>query len=472
MTKINYITQLLISRSNTANNHNMITIDTINANFQNCLKRVSGTNGYREEALKEEAKLLIKLAYISIMAKLQETNKQAILGSFDEFDKTELKQKVEEESKAVREELSLAEKENADNGRVNNEYRTLLIPQRIPISDVSRKYVEILRAWNMELDNQILNRQYDVEKNRKQERIIIEKIKAYDLLKDPQYKMRLDELLLFNFSPNQEEKYIPNHETEVTYMPEKPRERIDKETGKTYYGLKGFAFGSMYHGDPTETIVYHIGNIGLGRFRNSEGKVTYRDENTVKKYKVLKFYKDKELAAKRKQATMREDAISGWDDQIGAEVFFVSGDLNESKLEDPFVDPEFIRYTQEVLLSTTNLEQAAIYNGGYIGRVSVTPDRGEYIVKHDTDPLCVSKELQKAANITKNKGSIDTMAVIYKLDEGIIELYNRDEETGKILRETIPAIPTEPSNHKKMTIKNISLSKPKNKNAVGESDGR
>ena len=101
MTKINYVTQLLISRSNTAKNHTMITIDTINANFQNCLARVTGDNGYKDKALEEEAKALIKLAYISIMAKIQEMNTEQMLGTFEEFDKTELKQQVEEEQKNI-----------------------------------------------------------------------------------------------------------------------------------------------------------------------------------------------------------------------------------------------------------------------------------------------------------------------------------------------------------------------------------
>ena len=109
-------------------------------------------------------------------------------------------------------------------------------------------------------------------------------------------------------------------------------------------------------------------------------------------------------------------------------------------MENPYIDPEFIRYTQEVLLSTTNLEEASRYNGGYIGRVSVTPDRREYIVRHDKEALCVSKELQKATNMLRRKENIEAMALIYKMDEEIIELYNKDESTGKIFKETVPAI--------------------------------
>ena len=113
MTKINYVTQLLISRSNTAKNHTMITIDTINANFQNCLARVTGDNGYKDKALEEEAKALIKLAYISIMAKIQEMNTEQMLGTFEEFDKTELKQQVEEEQKNIKKELLVIQQENS-----------------------------------------------------------------------------------------------------------------------------------------------------------------------------------------------------------------------------------------------------------------------------------------------------------------------------------------------------------------------
>lgn len=444
MTRINYLTQLLISKANNTKGYNFISIDEINANFQNCMERVNGANGYKDEVLREETLVIIKLAYINIMATIKKMHQEELPGTFEEFDKTALKQQVETESKSLRQELLTAEEENAENGRINNEYKVLLIPQRIPISEVNKKYLQAIRAWNMDLDRQINNGEYDLEKNRKQERIIREKIKAHSLLSDADYKMKLDELLLFNFSPNQEEKIYSKLSNWSNISSRKPRERRDPVTGNRYYGLKGLAFGSIYHGDPVETIVYHIGNIGLGRFRQKDGKVTVRDESVVKKYKILKFYKDKELAARRRQAAMREGAVSSWDDQIGAEIFLVSGELNEKKLEDPMVDPEFIRYTQEVLLATTNLEEASIYNGGYIGRVSVTPNRREYIVKHDTEALCVSKELQKAAKITEGKGSIDTMGVIYKLDESIIELYNRDEATGQIFKEIVAATPINP----------------------------
>lgn len=460
MTRINYLTQLLISRTNTAKGHNFISIDEINANFQNCMNRVTGVNGYKDEILREESLAIIKLAYINIMATIKKIYQEELPGTFEGFDKTALKQQVEADSKSLSQELVVAEQEKAENGRTNNEYKVLIIPPRTPIEEVNKKYLNILRNWNMELDRKISNGEFDLEENRTREKLIREKLKAYALLSDADYKMKLDELLLFNFSPNQEKKYVPGFQAEVTYVPERPRERRDPATGNTYYGLKGLAFGSTYHGDPVETIVYHIGNIGLGRFRQESGKVTFRDESVVKKYKVLKFYKDKELAAKRRQAAMREGSVSSWDDKIGAEIFLVSGELNESKLEDPMVDPEFIRYTQEVLLSTTNLEEASIYNGGYIGRVGVTPDRREYIVKHDTEPLCVSKELQKAAQITAEKGSIDTMGVIYKIDKNIIELYNRDESTGKIFKEVVavqnnpvkPALPSK--NIKEVTDKN------------------
>lgn len=92
---------------------------------------------------------------------------------------------------------------------------------------------------------------------------------------------------------------------------------------------------------------------------------------------------------------MQSDSISRWDNQTDSEIFVVSGKINERLLRQEERDEEFIRYTQDVLLSTTNLEVAILNNGGYFGEVGLDSNRNDYIVKYNQEALCASIELQK-----------------------------------------------------------------------------
>lgn len=437
MTKIDYIGQLLIGRENNSRENNIITIAGINSNFQRLQEKVAGPNGYKDEIVKEETLVIIKLAYINIMATIYKMYEGRIPEAYEEFDKSELKHTVVEEEKSLKNEIISDEEENAENRRKNNEYKKLLISQRAPIQEVRRKYLEYLKAATTMIDEQIRRGNFDLEKNKKQEKIIREKARAFELLSDPDYKMRLDDLLLFNFSPNQGELYIPRYVTEVTYMPQRPRKERDEVTGEEYQTLNSLKFGDISAGDTSETIAIHVGNIGFGRYRQpGSGDVTYRDPEKVKVYIVLKSYRDRALAAKRKEIALKPDSLSRWDMQTDSEIFLVAGDLREDLLKRPDIDPAFIMYTQDVLLSTTNLEVASQYNGGYIGEIGLTQNRDDYTVIYDKEALCVSREFQNAGRIAGQIDGIETKAVIYKLDKGSVEIYDRNPNTGKLDKRT------------------------------------
>lgn len=465
MAEVDYIGQLLIGRSNNLKENSIITIDGINANFQKLQDRVMGVNGYKNEIRKQEVMALIKLAYINIMSTIAKMYGEEIPGTYEEFDKTEVKQAVIEAERELKQEIIAAEEQNAENRRVNNEYRKLLVRQRINIQEVERKYLEYLRLANSTLDEQIRRGNYNLEKSREQERIVREKARAFELLSDPEYKMRLDDLLLFNFSPNQEELYVPRSVTEVTYMPQKPRKERDLTTGQEYQTLNSIRFGNIAAGDQTETVAIHIGNLGFGMFRQSNtGKITYRDPRKVKMYIVLKKYADKQLAAQRKEEALKSDSMSRWDAQTDSEIFLVSGTLHEELLRKPDIDPEFVRYTQDVLLSATNLEVASQYNGGYIGEVGLTPNREDYMVIHDKEALSISTEFQNAARLVGDKKGLETKALIYKIDQRKIEVYDRNSQTGKLDRTVIsaPALPTNPTNKVKKENPNFKSHKDEN----------
>ena len=83
------------------------------------------------------------------------------------------------------------------------------------------------------------------------------------------------------------------------------------------------------------------------------------------------------------------------------------------------------------------------------------------------------KSFKKQPVCLEKKEDIESMAVIYKIDEEIIELYSRDDATGKIFRETVPAIPELPkmlNTDKNKSHTNLS-STMQHRKAVGESNG-
>ena len=437
MTKIDYIGQLLIGGENNLRQNTIITIDTINRNFQRLQENVSGKNGYRDEILKQETLAIIKLAYINIMATINEMYGENMPETYEGFDKSQIKQSVVEADKRLKQEIITEEKQNAETRRTNNEYRKLHVSPRLPIQEVRRKYGQYLKLAIATLDEQIRKGEYNLGKNRTEGKILREKARAFELLSDPEYKMKLDELLLFNFSPNQEKLYMPKYFTEITYIPKKPQTVIDKQTGEQIQKLNSMKFGDILAGDQSEITAIHVGDLGFGRFRKPNGNVTYRDAEKVKMYIILKHYADQELAAKRKERALDPNSGTRWDLQTDSEIFLVTGNLHENLLRRQEIDREFIRYTQEVLLSTTNLDEAIQYNGGYIGEVGLTQDKENYVVTHDREALCVSREFENAGKIADYRVGLETKAIKYKLDQGIVEIYDRNGETGNIEKQVI-----------------------------------
>ena len=70
------------------------------------------------------------------------------------------------------------------------------------------------------------------------------------------------------------------------------------------------------------------------------------------------------------------------------------GNINTQLLTNKQVDIEYIRYNNDVLLSTLNMDEAIEHNGGYIGEI-VQNDNGKYDVYHYQDKLCACKEYEK-----------------------------------------------------------------------------
>lgn len=275
----------------------------------------------------------------------------------------------------------------AADARHLNEYRVLGIREMASIRQIESKYNRSIVQIKDDLEGDIRNRDF------KEDRVIKVKSdfevlkKAKNSLSNPEYKLKLDEILLLNFNPNQAKKYIPNNFADVTYIPEK--KYIERSNG----GAQEPSFiGTNSEGD--QIIVIQTADLGYGRFRLQDGEVTYRDPYALKEYRIIKKYKNPELVEYRKKRAENGDCEAQWDKVEDGEAFTVYGKINVDLLTNTNVDKEYIRYNNDVLLSTTNLEEACKNNGGYVGEIIIDPKTKEYIVDYDTDALCLAKEFE------------------------------------------------------------------------------
>ena len=92
------------------------------------------------------------------------------------------------------------------------------------------------------------------------------------------------------------------------------------------------------------------------------------------------------------------------------------GNINTQLLTNKQVDIEYIRYNNDVLLSTLNMDEAIEHNGGYIGEVYVDRQSREYVVYDDQDKLCLAKEFEKYQK-EKGKENPEAKAIRIRLDK-------------------------------------------------------
>ena len=115
------------------------------------------------------------------------------------------------------------------------------------------------------------------------------------------------------------------------------------------------------------------------------------------------------------------------------------------------MDLNLLRYTQEVLLSNTNLEEAIEHNGGYIGVVGIDRERNEYVVNHDRDGVICAKEFQRIAKNIPLDGKIAK----YKIDQGILELYQKNPRTGQYTQQRMFINPNPPATPRRKNIEDL-----------------
>lgn len=92
-----------------------------------------------------------------------------------------------------------------ENPRGLNEYRDLGVRNLKPIGEIDFTYIQKLRMLNNDLSRKIQNRNFSEQEIIRYRALLMIMQEAHRNLSDPEYKRKLDEILLLNFTPNQSE---------------------------------------------------------------------------------------------------------------------------------------------------------------------------------------------------------------------------------------------------------------------------
>lgn len=354
---------------------------------------------------KLEMAAIVKMSYIMLYEAYKKKNPGREIDENEKFEKQEVIDIAHEMEDKAEEDYNKRKKKNP---RELNEYSYLRVRKRAPIEDVNNAYIKRLRELNEILDRKIQNRSFSESDIIRYKTLFLTMQEAHRNLSNAEYKLKLDEILLLNFNPDQSQLYVPRNFADITYFPEK--KYIKGENGELHEP-EIIAHNSA--GD--EILIIQTGDLGFGRFRKPDGDVTYRDPYFLKEYKLIKIYSDAELSEQRKRMAKKDGSKTKWNDAINGEEFNICGNLDVDLLTKAETDIEYKRYTADVLLSTVNMDEAIEHNGGYIGKVYVGKDTGEYIVHYDRDALCLAREFQRFSE--ENSGFDKTKGVCIRLDK-------------------------------------------------------
>ncbi len=392
--KINYIDSLIKNGLGNVKTEHLLSIRKLDERYKVLVDslgtKLTGTSPLE----KLENTVRLKLAYLSMRSILLDS-----LGENADADKVVEKSIIKDIAK--QEEYEAKEKAEIIRSRVDHSaYKDLKVQRQTPMETIKSNYFQQLKTLEEELDNMINDQNYDKEAISDLQSLFELISESYTMLSDPLYKLKVDEKDFMGFNPNQEKLFVPGNFADISYVPAL-KTKVDKN-GEEQITVLSF---DNFQGDTTQVV--KTGELGFGRFRQRSGKVTYRDSDFLDEYLVMKYYADPKLRAERKKLTQQEGALTQWDETGDREMFRISTNINYNLLNSPDVDPEYVKYYVNALLSTYNMEEAIKHNGGYVGNIALTRD-GEYTVKHDRDKVCLAREISEARrkNLIQNRPSL------------------------------------------------------------------
>lgn len=308
----------------------------------------------RPEYEKLEDKIKLKFSYLCLEKILEDYSDDY------EVEKNDLRDMARQVFKSAESYKEVLREKNKSKCSHINPYQNLLLGNSVT-------HVEIILGYERQLN--VLSRMLDAEQNKREidPKQIIEcfatfllQKQSFEILSSPKLKRSIDEEIMINFDPNQEDLYSRVGINGLSYIPE--------QNGDIYKMKNRF----------NDVIMFQkIGTLGYEKFNTRSGKNTFRDNYTLQNYRVKKEYKSM--------------IDLEYDKDIPEREFNIFTDLNIAHLTS---DPEFTALHADILFSDLNLEQAQLHNGGYIGEI-VQNDNGKYDVYHYQDKLCACKEYEK-----------------------------------------------------------------------------
>ena len=387
------------------NRGNLLSFEEMTERMAQLNKSLVETNWITDEIERQERRIRLKIAYLMMVKAFKELYNIDVNTKYDELvEKQPLidyGRKLQDEANSN---MDILLKENP---RRVHEYAILQIPPKTPINEIRKIYPRILNEFEKNVDEKMDSGLFEDKDVVDYSTIILLLESSYNNLQNAAYKMELDDALIQNFNPNQSSKYISNSFADITYIPEKKYVQAADGSRK----LPAF-IAKNSNGD--EIIIIQTGDLGYGRFRQSSGKVTFINPYELKEYTIIKKYSEPEVESFRKELANSPENNVIWDDAENGEVFTVYGNIDTKLLTQKTTATEYIRYNNDVLLSTSNLEAAIRHNGGYIGEIDLDPETREYIVVHDRDKICLAIDFQDIKRKRKEEGK-PTMGVPYKV---------------------------------------------------------
>lgn len=298
----------------------------------------------RSEFEKLEDKIKLKFSYLCLIKILEDYSDDY------EVDKQDLRDKARQVFESAKSYKEVLREKNKSKCKYINPYQNLLLGNSANKIDIIRGYERQLTVISKTLDIEIPKKDIDPKQIIETYSTYLLQEQSFAILTNPIEKRYIDEEILINFEPNQQNLYYTGEVGDLSYIPEK-NANIYKMTNRF-----------------NDVIMFQkIGTLGYGK--------SFKDTYTLQNYRIKKEY----------------ISIAQTSEDIPEREYNIFTCLNISQLTS---DSEFTALHADILFSDLNLSQAEKHNGGYIGEI-VKNENGKFDVYHYQDKLCACKEYEK-----------------------------------------------------------------------------
>lgn len=308
----------------------------------------------RPEIEKLEDKIKLKFAYICLIKILEDYSDDFEVEKLDLRDKAnQILQSAESYKEVLRE-------KNKSKCSYINPYQNLLLGNSATQIEIARGYIRQLEVISKILDIQLTKMIMDPREIIETFSTYLLQNQSYEMLENPISKRKIDEEILINFEPNKSDLYSSVGIEGISYASE--------ENNNIYKMVNRF----------NDIIMFQkVGTLGYEKFKQKNGRNSYRDNYTLQHYRVKKQYQSMDDFK--------------YNNEVPEKEFSIFTDLNLAELTS---NPDFTSLHADILFSDLNLNEAEKYNGGYVGEI-VQNDNGKFDVYHYQDKLCACIEYRK-----------------------------------------------------------------------------